>query len=217
MGQLSDLQSRVLIVLAGIEPPWTLSGGAALVGFHLGHRTTRDLDLFWHGRDSIADVRREVMARLRAAGFEIVEVRTTDTFTTLQVIRDGQAVVVDLVAEPVPTIEPARFASIGAVRILVDTPHEVLVNKLCALLHRSELRDLVDIHALVANGGDLDRALIDAPTKDGGFSPLTLGWVLDAWPVAQIARDAGLASQAEELERFRDELLARVAGRPRGD
>ena len=100
---------------------------------------------------------------------------------------------------------------IGSARILVDTPHEVLVNKLCALLHRSELRDLVDIHAQIEKGGDLDRALVDAPKKDGGFSPLTLGWVLGAWPVADAARSAGLASMAEELVRFRDELLARVA------
>ncbi len=45
--QLSSLQWRILEVLAGLEPPWTLTGGAALVGIHLKHRTTKDLDLFF--------------------------------------------------------------------------------------------------------------------------------------------------------------------------
>lgn len=96
-------------------------------------------------------------------------------------------------------------------QILVDTAHQVLVNKLCALLHRSELRYLIDIEALLAKGGDLDRALADAPLKDGGFSALTLGWTLQGWKVAEVARDAGLP-QAAEIEQFRDDLLARVTG-----
>jgi hypothetical protein len=31
---------------AGLQPPWTLTGGGALAGFHTKHRETRDLDLF---------------------------------------------------------------------------------------------------------------------------------------------------------------------------
>jgi hypothetical protein len=212
LAQLSELQSRVLVALAGLQPPWTLSGGGALVGFHLHHRTTRDLDLFWHGRDTIADVRREVAARLRAAGFDVSELRTFDTFTTLRVTQGKETVVVDLVAEPVPSVEPAQSVEFRGARILIDTPHEVLVNKLCTLLHRAELRDLVDIEALLANGGDLDRALADAPTKDGGFSALTLGWTLGSWNVAEVARQTGAADRAEQLERFRQYLLSRAAG-----
>lgn len=37
--------------LAGLEPAWQLSGGAALVGFHCGQRTTRDLDLVWRAAE----------------------------------------------------------------------------------------------------------------------------------------------------------------------
>ena len=46
---LSPLQVRVLAALVGFEPRFTLTGVGALVGAHLGHRSTRDLDLFWHG------------------------------------------------------------------------------------------------------------------------------------------------------------------------
>jgi hypothetical protein len=210
---LSALQSRVLRILAGLDPPWTLTGGGALVGFHLGHRTTRDLDLFWHGQYSIADARREVIGRLRAAGLDIAELRSLESFATLQVREGPDSVVVDLVADPVDCVEAAEPMELEGVQILVDTPHEVLVNKLCALLHRSELRDLVDIAALVEHGGDLDRALSDAPSKDGGFSALTLGWVLNGWDVGRVARDVGMAERAPELERFRDELVRKAAAK----
>ena len=47
--KLTPLQRRTLVLLAGIELRWTLTGGGALAAVHLGHRPTRDLDLFWHG------------------------------------------------------------------------------------------------------------------------------------------------------------------------
>ena len=179
----------------------------------IARRATRDLDLFWHGRDSISEVRREVMARLRAAGFEVASLRTMDAFSAINVTHGGESVVVDLVAEPVASIEPPQLTEHRGVGILVDTVHEVLVNKLCALLHRSELRDLVDIKALLDAGGDLDRAIADAPAKDGGFSALTLGWTMKSWPITDAARAAGLEQRAKELEQFRDELLVRVTGK----
>jgi hypothetical protein len=46
-GKLSALQQRILVVLSPLRPSWTLTGGAALAGFHTKHRETRDLDLFF--------------------------------------------------------------------------------------------------------------------------------------------------------------------------
>jgi hypothetical protein len=42
---LNSLQDRVLGVVAAVGG-WTLTGGGALAGVYLGHRTTEDLDLF---------------------------------------------------------------------------------------------------------------------------------------------------------------------------
>lgn len=138
--------------------------------------------------------------------------RSSASSCSLQVCRGDESVAVDLVAEPVAAIEPPDQIEHRGVIIQVDTAHELLVNKLCALLHRSELRDLIDVKALIAAGGDLERALSDAPAKDGGFSALTLGFCLRSWPIGEAARAAGIGQRAAELERFRDVLLARVAG-----
>ncbi len=94
----------------------------------------------------------------------------------------------------------------------MDTRHEVLVNKLCALLSRSEVRDLRDVEALLAAGEDLTRALGDAPRKDGGFSPLTLAWILETFELPVLAARAGLSpAETDALDRFRADLARRIA------
>ena len=86
-------------------------------------------------------------------------------------------------------------------------------SSLGALLHRAEVRDLVDLDALLAAGGDLPRALRDASRKDGGFSPLMLGYLLQGFPLEAQAAIAGLdAETTDALDRFRIDLAARVAG-----
>jgi hypothetical protein len=64
------------VALAGIDPAWTLSGGAALAGFHTAHRETRDLDLFWQQRRDLGDVVKTVSGRLQDAGFAVDALET---------------------------------------------------------------------------------------------------------------------------------------------
>ena len=211
--RLTALQHRILRVLAPVEPRWTLTGGGALAGVHLGHRETRDLDLFWRDRAQLGELVRDVRAALRADGLEVEALRSAPTFGELRVA-DGHGVcVVDLVAEPGPSLEPPEIVTVQDATIAVDTTHEILVNKLTALLGRSELRDLVDVRALLEAGIDFDRALRDAPKKDGGFSAMTLAWVLkdlNPGPLAQALgwNEAQATQLSEFLEWLRDRLVA---------
>lgn len=208
---LDPLQERVLIALAGTEPAWTLTGGGALAGVHFGHRATRDLDLFFRDRRSLDRIKDVIRARLVDAGLEVAELHGSPSFQQLRVSTSTGVVILDLVADPVPTIDIPMNVALGAVTMQVDTPHEIFVNKLCALLGRAELRDLIDVQALLAHGLDLAQAVQDAPRKDLGFSPLTLCWVLQQQNVDAMARIAGVdAERAAELSVFRNELVERV-------
>lgn len=202
--QLSSLQTQILAVLASDAQAWTLTGGGALAGFHLGHRRTDDLDLFFHGQRLLDREPREISQQLEQAKMTVETLQTSPAFVRLSVTDNGQRVVVDLVAEPVAVIEAPVVLPPG---LKVDTKHEILVNKLCALLSRSETRDLEDIRALVSAGGDLVRALADAPTKDGGFSPMTLAWVVEKF---DLSRAATLGFDAERLDAFRIWLLGQL-------
>jgi len=210
--QLDPLQRRVLEVLADVEPRWTLVGGAALAGFYLHHRTTRDLDLFWRGRHELGGMVEACEALLRAHGLQVAHLQRTPAFARLRVSEEDRTVIVDLVADPGGFADPPRRFPVGRASIEVASLHDVLVDKLCALLGRSEVRDLVDLQGLLATDVDLDRALNDAPQRDAGFSPLTLAWVLRSFPVETLGRSIALPdADIAGLARFRDRFVERIA------
>lgn len=207
--RLSPVQRAVLAALAHLEPRWTLVGGAALAGFHLRHRETRDLDLFWTELTVLEDLPERVNAALRASGFVVERRETSPAVVRLVATSAAASTVVDLAADPASALERPLEHEAGSASILVATPHSILVDKLCALLGRSEPRDLVDVRALLESGLDLERAVRDAPSRGGGFSPMTLAWVVHSAPAGP------LRSWADDLAVWRDafvEELARLAG-----
>jgi hypothetical protein len=211
--QLTALQRQVLAVLAVVEPPWTVTGDAALAGFHLQHRTTCDLDLFWHGLRTWHREPEDCVERLEAAGLRVHALQRTPAFVRLRASDANESVVVDLVAEPVAASLPPESVQIGAVSIRVDSPQEILANKLGALLHRAELRDLVDIRALLAVGCDLHVARQHAAAKDFGFSPVMVAHLLEQFPVDTQGRAERLdAAAITDLRAFAEELSRRIVG-----
>jgi hypothetical protein len=145
-------------------------------------------------------------------GFVVDALQAAPAFQRLRVSDGRDVCLVDLVAEPVPALEVSRAFDVEWERIEVDSAHEILVNKLCTLLHRSEPRDLVDVEALLASGGELGRALAEAPSKDGGFSPLTLAWILRDLRVEAAALALGFdADRTRALLAFRERLAVEVA------
>lgn len=206
-GKLSAIQTRVLEALADIEPPFVLSGGAALGGVYLGHRNTRDLDLFWRNRAKLEELPSLVEQCIVRAGLKVETLRTSPAFVQLRVSDANAAVVIDLIAEAADDLDPPSRQRIGEAEILVDSPRAMLAEKLCALLERSELRDLIDIEALVRSGENLETAIADAPRRDSGFSPLTLAWVLRDFDVRA---QAPAAAAAERLDVFRKWLIGQL-------
>ncbi len=203
---LSTLQLDFLHAFFQREHRFFLTGGAALVGFHLGHRETYDLDLFTlddvmnEGFAVVQEIARQMNASLEA-------LQTSPDFRRLLLRRNTEAIVIDLVRERVAQAMPEKMV-VGEIR--VDPPEEILANKLCALLSRSEVRDLVDVRALEAIGYRVEDALPAAHQKDRGLTPAQLGWVLqqiefgdDLVPPSDVSRQA--------LREYLDALIARLA------
>src|SRR5262245_11097085 len=203
--QLSALQQDFLRSFFQREDRFFLTGGAALVGFHLGHRETHDLDLF-----TLEDVMPEGMAAVaevaRELGGTLEPLQTAPAFRRVLLRRGAEAIVIDLVREYVAQVEPDKPLIDG---IRVDPPHEILANKLCALLSRSEIRDLVDVRALELAGYRLEDALNAAAAKDSGLTPAQLGWVLNQIELGNDLIPPGEVS-VEELRRYLAELIVRL-------
>lgn len=187
------------------EQRFFLTGGAALAGFHLKHRDTKDLDLF-----TTEDLLEQGTATLRTVardlGASLESVQTGPTIRRFLLRRGEESVVVDLVEDLAPQIHVEKL-DIGSIR--VDPPEEILANKLCALLSRAELRDLVDVYALVQHGYSLETAMNDAARKDGGMSPGQLAWVLSEVSIGDDAKPPG-GVPVDELRAFVTSLISRL-------
>jgi len=94
-------------------------------------------------------------------------------------------------------------------QVLLDPPGEILANKLCTLLSRCEIRDLVDVLALERAGYRVEDALGPASTKDGGLTPAQLAWVLSQIEIGADASPPGGVT-ASELRDFLKSLVTRL-------
>ncbi len=210
--RLTDLQRRVLVSLSELEPPWTLVGGGALVGFHFGHRTTRDLDLFFRPLDGLGSLEEDARDRLRKEGFSVEAVRRTRDFVRLGVSSADETVVVDLVSERAEPPCAPEEARLDDATLRIASRLELLASKLCTLMNRAEIRDLMDVRVLIESGTDLDSGLIIAPSVDTAFSPSILAWVLRDLDVHRIAVATGVElDDARELVVFKNTLVTRLA------
>lgn len=171
---LNELQNDFLQAFFARENRFFLSGGAALVGFYFGHRETHDLDLFTTGNE-IENGFRLVTEAANDLNATVESIQTSPDFRRILLKRGDESIIIDLVREYVFQVSPEKSLING---IRVDPPEEILANKFCALLSRSEIRDLIDVRELEKAGFSLDKALKVAEKKDSGLTPAMLAWVL---------------------------------------
>lgn len=203
--KLTALQQDFLRAFFQREQRFFLTGGAALSGFHLGHRETHDLDLFTI-EDAMTDGAAVVSNVAREFGGTLEPIQTSPDFRRVLLRRGGEAIVIDLVREYATQTVPEKSV-VGGVR--VDPPQEILANKLCALLSRSEIRDLVDVRALEMAGYRMEDALAAAAVKDRGLTSAQLGWVLSQIELGDDLIPPGGVSTTE-LRRYLRELITRL-------
>jgi len=204
--KLTDLQRDFLTAFFAQEVRFFLTGGAALAGFHLGHRETHDLDLFTLS-DALDDGAALIAEIARREGAAVESIQTSPDFRRLLFRRGTAAIVIDLVRDRVAQRSLEKPVVNG---IRVDPPEEILSNKLCALLSRSEVRDLVDVRALELAGYRVEDALPAARLKDGGVTPAQLGWLLNQIELGDdLAPPGGVSTP--ELRMYLADLVARLA------
>jgi predicted nucleotidyltransferase component of viral defense system len=203
---LSSFQSEVLRSFFERENGFFLTGGGALVGFYLHHRSTDDLDLFTTVPDAFERGPHALADAAAQLGAELEVRQQSPGFHRYFVHRGDEAVVVDLVLDRVPQIRAVKESQEG---IAVDSPEEILANKLTTLASRSEIRDLVDVMTLEHAGYSVDDALDDALAKDGGCTPATLAWVLSE---VEISNHAELPGEVEPavLKAYLNDLVKRL-------
>lgn len=137
---LAEAQQRALACLSTIDAlgEYYLAGGSA-VAYHLGHRRSRDVDLF----SAAAGVDLDRVARAVAAtGADTRVIGRTDIALSLVVC--GAAV--DIVNYQHPTLEPPVESPLG---FRVATLLDLATMKLAAITRRGLGRDFWDLYEIV--------------------------------------------------------------------
>lgn len=182
-----------------------LSGGGAL-GLVLGHRRSLDLDLFTRDEGSFRAALASLPVIAGAVGARVEILTDAPAFRrVLLTNRQGETVRVDLVLDTTERIGPPPADRDG---LPLDPPEEILVNKLCAILGRSEPRDLVDLFYLEKAGHHVLDAVPAARRKDPGLTPAQLGWAISQVPLDRLPDGLLVAVSLDELRAFRARLLA---------
>jgi hypothetical protein len=158
------------------------------------------MDVMKEGAAAVAETASEMGATLES-------IQTSPDFRRYLLTFDSEAIVIDLIRERVAQIVSDK-PMVGIIRI--DPPEEILANKLCALLGRAEIRDLVDVRALEISGYPVEAALSAAASKDAGLTPGQLSWVLNQITLGDALVPPG-GITVEELRTYLRDLIARLS------
>ena len=130
---LTAAQQRILAETFARESGFFLTGGAALVGYHLHHRTTDDLDLFTLDDAAFERGPFVIRAVAEALGGRLDVRQQAPGFHRYALALPDDTVIVDLVLERVQQRCEVKPVVDG---VRVDPPEEILANKLCAITGR---------------------------------------------------------------------------------
>lgn len=202
---LDRFQQEILTAFFERQQGFFLTGGAALVGFHLRHRTTLDLDLFTN-EDLLDEGEQTLLETAKTLDLGIERLRTSPHFRRFLLTRGTESLVVDLAQDLAPQIDEEKIEIRG---IRVDSTREIMANKLCTLLSRAELRDLVDVRALEQAGLSVEEHLPLAAKKDAGLTAGQLAWLLSEIEIGDDATPPGGVSVIE-LRSYVKDLIQRL-------
>jgi len=182
---LYPLQDEVLAVMARVDTGFYLTGGTALGRVHLRHRYSEDLDLFVNDDDRFQTWTDRLLVEWRKEARWTLSIQRRDPrFVRALLDRHDAQLKIEFVNDVRGRVGvPARHAGFG----LVDTPENILANKVTALLDREEPKDLADVWALCQRGGlGLRDALVGAESKAVGVfaadvARVLLGATADDW------------------------------------
>jgi hypothetical protein len=188
-----------------------LTGGSALGVFYYDHRLSYDLDLFtvkdidWHFLEKLfISVAEEINAEYKS-------ITKAPFFHRYELKREKDKEIIDFVIEKVPQIDKDKKTFD---MIKVDTQLEIGINKICTLLSRTELKDVIDLYFLVKNGFDIKGNIEKAKLKDGGVEPAIISYLLSQFKISTLPDYMIEKVSIEELEKFVSDikkLMAEIA------
>lgn len=142
------MQDKALQALKPVLGNFYLTGGTALGRFYLNHRFSEDLDFFLNKSDEFADLIRDIETVL-AGLFSLLREQSIiyEDFVRFYIEDEEGALKVEFVNDTAYRCGVANKYEYG----FIDTPLNILTNKLTAVVSRDEPKDVFDICVIAQN------------------------------------------------------------------
>lgn len=205
---LTPLKRDFLKAFFEREQRFFLTGGAALGVFYLQHRRSYDLDLFSAKEFDWIEVDGTIRDACRQIHAEVEVLKSAPLFRRYALKRASDAEILDIVRDLNPQVDEAK-THFGTIR--VDTLHEILLNKICTLVSRCEVKDLLDLYFLDRAGLRVEDHLDEARRKDGGLDPAMMSHILANVKVAELSEYVVEPLALEDLQAYIERLRLKLA------
>lgn len=165
---MSPVQRDVLLNLVKhpvIEKSFFLTGGTALAVFYFHHRLSNDLDFFTMYRTDLAEIDFWVK---RMWPRDAVKIKECPNFLSYLVKETKVDFVIDLVSIKE---ERQKFVFENNHYVLVDSLKNIVSNKLCTLVSRTEPKDFIDFYFInkIFDETKMEEIYNNARAKEGLF------------------------------------------------
>lgn len=209
--KLYPLQDRVLRAISGLDTGFYLTGGTASSRGYLHHRFSDDIDIFVNDDSRFglwADRIVHILSESKDLRLDLLQ--RDDRFVRLSVSQ-GDAVLKTEMINDVPSHigNLRKDALLG----MLDSPENILANKVTAALNRQEPKDLADIWGFCCKMGlSLTTAITDAHSKAAGVFPADLARVLCSvtksdWEAVRWIEPPDVEAYLRDLQELGDRLI----------
>jgi hypothetical protein len=143
--KLYQTQDKILLVLKPVLASFYLTGGTALGRFYLNHRFSEDLDFFLNKSDTFhSEVKN--MEKVLVNKFSLLKHQSIvyDDFVRYYIEDEEMSLKIEFVNDIAYRCGVPNIYKYG----YIDTPLNILANKLTAVVGRDEPKDVFDICAL---------------------------------------------------------------------
>ncbi len=196
---LYPFQDKVLRVLDEVGTGFYLTGGTAASRGYLNHRFSDGLDLFVNDDDRFGLwAERAIQALVSHGDWRSTVLQKEERFVRLELLQEDTALKIEMINDV-----PAHVGEIRVHPVLgrLDSPENILANKITALIGREEAKDLADIWGFCCQMGlPIAGTIEGAQSKAAGVFPADLARVLcsvthNDWSLVRW-------NQAPEAEKF---------------
>ncbi len=209
--KLYTLQDKILKIINALETDFYLTGGTASSRGYLHHRVSDDLDFFVNDDERFGLWAERVIHAL--SGFHdwrLDVLQKDDRFVRLSLTQEDVLLKIELVNDV-----PSHIGKIIRHDILgrLDSPENILANKVTAVIDRQEPKDLADIWGFCCKMGlSLVAAITDASSKAAGVFPADLARVLCSvtksdWEVIRWIEPPACEEFLSDLERVGESVI----------